>query len=126
MDRFYLGDALAEANQERQAIGFYCKAIALNPQFITSYHRLSTILGRQGKPERAIEFLQQAIAQNPKNAESYYLLALQWSRLKNWDNAVKTYGQVLQIDPQYPEASKRLNHALAEKLKLKRQAISDS
>ena len=126
MDRFCLGDALAEANQERQAIGFYCKAIALNPQFVTSYHRLSAILSRQGKPERAIEFLQQAIAQNPKNAESYYLLALEWEKFENWENAVKTYGQVLQIEPQHPEASKRLNHALAEKLKLKRQAVSDS
>ena len=126
MDRFYLGNALAEDNQDQQAISFYCKAIALNPQFLTSYHRVSAILARQGKYLQAIEFLNQAIAQDPQSAESYYLLARQWEQQKDWDNAVKTYGRVLQVDPQYPEASKKLNHALAEKLRLKRQAIAKS
>ena len=125
MDRFYLGNALAEDNQDRQAIIFYCKAIAIDPQFTPAYHSLSKILAQQGKRQQAIEFLQQAIAQNPKNAESYYLLARQWELQKNWDKAVKTYGRVLQIEPQYPEASKRLNHALAEKLKLRQQATSE-
>ena len=126
MDRFYLAQTLAEDGRDRQAIGFYCKAIALNPQFVTSYHRLGTILSDLGKYDRAIEFLQQAIAQDPQNAESYYLLARQWEKLENWDNAVKTYGRVLQIEPQHSEALKRLNHALAEKLRLKRQAKSES
>ena len=73
MDRFYLGDALAEENQERQAIGFYCKAIALNPQFITSYHRLSAILNRQGKPERASRIF--TAGDRPKSQKCRILLS---------------------------------------------------
>lgn len=120
MDRFYLGNTLVQQKQEQQAIGFYYKAIVLNPQFAESYHRIAKILSKQGKLYEAIEFLEQAIRKNPRNAESYYLLALQWEQINNWENAVKTFSQVLQLEPQYPEASKKLNHALAQKLKLSR------
>jgi tetratricopeptide (TPR) repeat protein len=122
MDRFYLGNALVEQNQQQQAIGFYYKAIVLNPKFLSSYHRLSDILDQQGKHQEAIEFLLQGIEHNPQSPESYYLLAQQWEKLQNWDNAVKTYSRVLQLEPQFPEALQKLNHALAEKLKMKRQA----
>ena len=122
LDRFYLGNALVDQDQKQQAIGFYYKAIVLNPQFSPSYHRLSDVLSQQGKHEEAIEFLEQGILQNPKNPESYYLLAQQWEHLQNWENAVKTYSQVLQLEPQFPEASQKLNHALAQKLKSNRQS----
>ena len=124
MDRFYLGNALAETDQDQQAISFYYKAVAIDPHLTSAYHRLSELLVNQGKEEQAIEFLQQAIDRNPQSAESYFLLAQHWEQQQNWDNAVKTYGRVLEIEPKYPEASKRLNHALAEKLK--RQASSKS
>ncbi len=117
IDRFALADALVEQNQEQQATGFYHQVITLDPTFSPSYHRLSDLLSRQGKHEQAIALLEKGIRQNPHNPESYYLLALQWEKLENWDKAVKTYSQVLQIEPQYPEASKKLNHALAQKLK---------
>ncbi len=126
LDRFYLGNALVDQDQKQQAIGFYYKAIVLNPQFSPSYHRLSDVLSQQGKHEEAIEFLEQGIRQDPKNPESYYLLAQQWEHLQNWENAVKTYSQVLQLEPQFPEASQKLNHALAQKLKSNRQSQSQS
>ncbi|MEM7592129.1 MAG: tetratricopeptide repeat protein [Cyanobacteria bacterium P01_A01_bin.83] len=123
LDRFYLANALVDRNQEQQAISFYCKAIASNPQFSQSYHRLSDVLSRQGKHQQAIDFLLQSISQNPQNPQSYYLLAQQWSSLQDWENAVKTYSQVLQLEPQFPEASQKLNHALAQKLKSKNRHI---
>lgn len=127
LDRFYLGNALVDRDQQQQAIGFYCKAIALNPQFSPSYHRLSDVLSKQGKYQQAIKFLEQGIDQNPQNPESYYLLAQQWENLQHWENAVKTYSRVLQLEPQFPEASQKLNHALAQKLKSKsRRAQSSS
>jgi len=126
MDRFHLADALVEQHQEQQAIGFYYKAVVLDPTFSASYHRLSDILSQQGKHEEAIEFLEQGIQQNPQNPESHYFLAHQWEQLGHWDNAVKIYSRVLEMEPKYPEASKKLNHALAQKLKLSRQAKSES
>lgn len=126
LDRFYLGNALVDQDQKQQAIGFYYKAIVLNPKFAPSYHRLSDILSEQRKHEEAIEFLEQGIRQNPKTPETYYLLAQQWEHLQNWENAVKSYSQLLELEPQFPEASQKLNHALAEKLKSNRQLKSQS
>ena len=125
-DRFRLANALVEQNQSQQAIGFYYKAAALEPSFSPSYHRLSEILSEQGKYDEAIEFLQQSIQHNPQNAESYFLLANQWEELEKWDNAVKNYSRALQIDHKYPEATKKLNYALAQKLKSNRKATRES
>jgi tetratricopeptide (TPR) repeat protein len=123
MDRFHLAGALVKQHQEQQAIGFYYKALVLDPTFSDSYHRLSEILSHQGKHDEAIELLERGIQQNPQDPELYYLLAYQWERLENWDNAVKTYSRVLEIEPKYPEALKKLNHALAQKLKLKSEKV---
>lgn len=126
LDRFYLGNALIDRGREQEAIGYYYKAIVLNPKFSQSYRRLSEILSKRGKHKKAIEFLEQEIAHNPQDPEAYYFLAQQWEILQNWENAVKLYSRVLQLDRQFPEASQKLNHALAEKLKSNRQAQSKS
>ncbi len=125
-DHFYLGNALVDRGQQQKAVGFYCQAIDLNPQFSQSYHRLGEILSNQGKHREAIEFLEQGISHNPQDPKSYSILGQQWEMLQDWEKAVKTYSQLLELEPKFPEASQRLNHALAEKLKLNRQAKSQS
>jgi tetratricopeptide (TPR) repeat protein len=121
MDRFYLGNALADQGQQQQAISFYHQAILLNPRFIQTYHRLSEILSKQKQHQEAIKFLEQGIHYNPNDPESFYFLGQQWEILENWGSTVKMYSKVLQLEPQYPGASQKLNHALAEKLKVESQ-----
>ncbi|MGL4880507.1 MAG: tetratricopeptide repeat protein [Waterburya sp.] len=121
IDRFYLGNALVDQGQQQQAISFYHKAILLNPRFTQSYHRLSEILSKQKQHQEAVKCLEQGIHCNPHDPESYYFLGQQWEMLENWGTAVKMYGKVLQLEPQYPGASQKLNHALAEKLKVESQ-----
>ncbi len=118
MDRFYLGNALIDQGQSQQALSYYYKAIVLNPLFSQSYYRLSEILSKQGKHKEAIEFLKLEISNNPNNVDSYFFLGQQLELVNNWDGAVKIYSRLLQIEPQYPGASQKLNHALANKLKL--------
>jgi tetratricopeptide (TPR) repeat protein len=126
LDRFYLGNALVAKNQSQQAIEFYYQAIVLNPRFVQSYYRISEILSQRSKHTEAINFLEQGINHNPQDPESYFLLGQQWEALKDWENAVKAYSQVLKLEPQYPEALRKLNYALAQKLKLNHQAKSNS
>ena len=121
LDRFYLGNALAEKGQHQQAVSFYYKTIVLNPKFVQAYHRVGEILSQQGKHEQAIKFLKQGIDQNPRDAESFYLLGQQFELIQSWENAVKIFSKVLQLEPQFPGASQKLNHALAKKLKLSHQ-----
>ena len=116
LDRFYLGNALTEHNQDRQAIGFYYKAIVLNPKFIQAYHRMAESLSKQGKHQQAIEFLKQGIERNPEDADSFFFLGREFESIQDWDSAVKTYSKVLQLEPKYPGASQKLNRALSQKL----------
>ncbi len=116
IERFYLGNALINQGQQQQAISCYYKAIVLDPRFIHAYHRLSKVFSQQGKHNEAIKFLEQGINHNPEDAESYYLLGQQFEIQQKWDSAVKAYSKLLQLEPQFPEASQKLNHALAEKL----------
>ena len=118
LDRFYLANALVEQGEETLAISFYYKAIVLNPKLVQAYHRVGEVLSRQGKHKQAIKFLMQGINQNPQDAESFYLLGQQFESIKDWDNTVKIFSKVLQLEPQFPGASQKLNRALAEKLKL--------
>ena len=118
LDYFYLGNALVAEGKPQQAISFYCQGIVLNPQFAEFYYRISELLSQQSKHSEAIKFLQQGINYNPQDSESYYLLGQQWEALENWENAVKNYSQVLKLEPQFPQALTKLNHALAQKLKL--------
>lgn len=124
IDRFNLANALVDRGQQQQAISFYCKAIVLDPKFMQSYYSLSEILSQQGKHQKAIEFLQQGITHHPQDPESHALLGQQWEILQNWENAVKAYSRVLQLEPQFPQASQKLNHALAQKLRLNRRAYN--
>ena len=121
LDRFYLANALVNQSKTQQAIGFYYKTIVLNPKFAQAYHRLAEVLSQQNKHQQAIEFLQQGLYHNPDDAESHFFLGQQFEALQDWDSAVKTYSKTLQLDPQFPEATQKLNHALAEKLKLSHQ-----
>lgn len=126
IDRFYLANALIDQDQQEQAISFYYKAILLNPSLVQAYHRLGEVLSQQGKHQEAIDFLQQGIEHNPRDAESYYLLGQQLAIQKNWDQTVKVYSKVLQLEPQFPGASQKLNHALAKKIKLSQKLKSPS
>ncbi|MEM8832053.1 MAG: tetratricopeptide repeat protein [Cyanobacteria bacterium P01_G01_bin.19] len=121
LDRFYLANALAEQGDNQQAIGFYCQAIALNPKLVQAYHRVAEVLSKQYKYQQAIEFLKQGISENSHDVESFYLLGQQFEAIESWDNAVKIYSKVMQLDPQFPGASQKLNRALAQKLKLSKR-----
>lgn len=117
IDRFYLGNALVDQGQQQQAISCYYQGIVMEPRFIQPYHRLSEVLSQQGKHQEAIRYLKEVINHHPEDAESYYFWGQQLEILQKWDGAVKAYSKVLELEPQFPEALQKLNHALAEKLK---------
>lgn len=117
-DRLNLGNVLAQQGNLERAVNCFYKAILLQPNFAQAYHRLVEVLGEQGKYEDAIEFCQKAVMYNPQDSDAYYLLGEQLVAVERWDLAVKAFSKVLDLQPRFPQASQKLNHALAEKLKL--------
>ena len=121
-DRFNLGNALLKQGKLDLAIRSYYKAIEISPSFYQAYYRLGEVLNEQEKYHDAAQVYQKLVEHNPKDADCYYLLGQQLENLKQWDKAVKAYSKVLELQPRFPQASKKLNHALAEKLRLDLEA----
>ena len=121
-DCFNLGNALLKQEKPDLAIHSYYQAIAISPSLYQAYYRLGEVLNEQGKYERAAQVYQKLVENNREDADSYYLLGQQLEYLKQWDKAVKAYSKVLELQPRFPQASKKLNHALAEKLRLDLEA----
>lgn len=120
-DRFNFGNALAQQGNLDRAVNCFYKALLLKPNFNEAYHRLVEVLSELGKHEDAVEFCQKAIAYDPKDAEAYYLLGEQLVIQERWNQAVKAFGQLLELQPRFPQGLQKLNHALAEKLKFDSQ-----
>ncbi len=121
-DRFNFGNALSQQGKFNLAINHYQQAITLNPHLLPAYYRLGEIFNEQEKHQNAVEIYQKAVKFNPQEADIYYLLGQQLGILKQWNQAVKAYSKVLQLQPRFPQASQKLNHALAEKLRLDLEA----
>ena len=116
-DYFYLGKSFIEQGKLRKGMNYCFQAIKLNPNYLEAYYHIATVLSQQGQKEKAIDYFLHAIKRNPEEPQSYYLLGQEYAAQTKWEEAVKAYSQVLAIQPIFPHASERLNHALAEKLK---------
>lgn len=116
-DRLNFGNALAQQGELDRAVSCFYKAILLKPQFSEAYHRLVEVLSDLGKHEDAVEFCQKAILSNPQDTETYYLLGEQLVILERWTQAVKTFRELLELQPRFPQGLEKLNYALSQKLK---------
>jgi tetratricopeptide (TPR) repeat protein len=116
VDYLHLGNAWFDREQLERAISSYRQAIALKPNYGKAYHRLGTVLSKQGKSERAIASYDKAIELNPEDATAYYSLGNELENQPRWDGAVKAYSRVLQLEPRFPNASGKLNYALSKKI----------
>ncbi len=115
---FNLGKALVKQGDRQRAVNCYSLAIDLKPDFFAAYHKLGETLIQMGRRQEAIECFRKAVDNNPRDTDAYFSLGEQLTANQQWDNAVQAYRRVLELQPKYPQASHKLNHALAEKLKL--------
>ena len=115
---FNLGKALVKQGDRQRAVNCYSLAIDLKPDFFAAYHKLGETLIQMGRRQEAIECYRKAVDNNPRDTDAYFSLGEQLTANQQWDNAVQAYRRVLELQPKYPQASHKLNHALAEKLKL--------
>lgn len=114
---FILGDALKKAGNRTRAISCYEQALRIQPHFNEAYERLGKLYQETGKKKNALACYQAAVNYNPEDAYFNYSLAELQGKQGAWDDAVKAYLKVLEIQPNYPQVSQKLNHALLEKLK---------
>ncbi len=116
-EKYYqqLGDILEDLEQWDEAIDSYMQVLQLNPEADFIYCKIGAIYGKQSKWEDAILYYKKAIELDPNNGQYYYILgvALQEYAQLNLEKAIAAYHRVLELNPEHPEAGKKLQQVQA-------------
>ena len=98
--------SLAENYDE--AIAYYKKAIAINPNYADAHANLGANYMQQGKFDEAISNLKEAIKIDPTNAGAHFNLGLVYDKEGKMDEAISEYEKAIDIDPCFAKAYQNL------------------
>ena len=112
-----LGEAYQKQGNEAAAINEYRKAINIKPEYTMSYLKLADVFENRGDDEFAIAELRSAIDVNPNFTEGKIKVAEISTQIGKETQAIKLYQDVLQTEPENPEALKGLANAYYFKAK---------
>jgi lipoprotein NlpI len=98
-----------------RALGDFDAAIALLPQFPSSYIYRALIWTDRREFDRARDDLMQALRLNPNNALIYNNLGSVYEHREELDLALENYGAAIRLDPAYAEAFYNRAHAFIAK-----------
>ena len=101
---FYQGNAKSFSGKYEEAIEYYSKAIALNPQFANAYNNRGNAKYSLGENEEAIKDYNQAIELNPQHASAYNNRGIAKSSLGDDDEAIQDYDKAIELNPKFVEA----------------------
>ena len=99
---FFLGFALERNDQPEEAMGYFEKALQLNPRDIdlsSIYCHLGVCLKDLERYEQAIEFLDRAKTCNADQKEIYNVLGFCYFKLKEHHKAIEAFEKAIEIDP---------------------------
>lgn len=82
-----------------KAIAQYRRAVAVNHNFASGYHRLGLALSATGRHEEAIDAIAKAVALKPENAVLRNNLAYEYMHLKRWEHAERELEKAIELQP---------------------------
>src|SRR5262249_7402708 len=109
-----LGGALADLGRRNDALRWYHRALALDPDFGAAHYNLASSLAEQGDIDEAIKHYERAI-QLKEGAAAYYNLGLFLGARNQLDKAIEYGREGVRINPDVPLAHYNLGTLLAEK-----------
>jgi curved DNA-binding protein CbpA len=86
------------------ALGCFCQAIKLNPDYWEAYLERAQIYYIQSKDRNALEDCGQVIQRHPQSSQAYYLQGRARHRLGYLANAVESYSQAIAHNSAHPQA----------------------
>ena len=109
------GYALAQSGKPKEAIEYYDRVLAKDPNNVITHGRLALALAAMGSIDEAIEHCRIVLAARPDDAEMHNNLGMLLQRQDKIDEAIECYKKALQIDPKFQNARENLDSALAQK-----------
>jgi superkiller protein 3 len=98
-----LGKALAERGAYKEAIPYYCKALALElkDQLAAVHTDLGDAYRKDDEKAKAVESYQRALQLDRKNANIYRQLALLLTEAREFNQAVQVFQAAVEADPEF-------------------------
>ena len=109
-----LGEVFAQKNMPDKAEPSYLEATRLRKDWTLPYLNLSRLKMASNKPDEAIAVLENGIESNPDDATLRLTLASVQQSAKKFDDAMKTYRELLAINPKMDVAANNLAALLAD------------
>lgn len=99
-----IGMALTDLARYDEAIRYLLRATRLAPSYATAHLNLGVAFFRNGEIEKARASNQQAIIHDSGCSEARFNLAKIFEKEGNFEEAVRTYSELLELDPKYTQA----------------------
>ncbi|MBW4618069.1 MAG: DUF563 domain-containing protein [Cyanosarcina radialis HA8281-LM2] len=117
VDRYNLGNALAQQGKFDEAIACWQEVISLQPDLVVAYQQLGTVFQKLENFDAAITNYSQALAIRA-DFEIAYNLGLCFLEQRQWQEAIACFQQVIQLQPNYSPAYGELGYTLLQQGKL--------
>ena len=104
----YLGVALQSGGEHAQAREAFRKALVERPNDSRSVYHLATADIALGRWEDALGSLRTLLHEQPEHAQGWLQLGIVQAQLKDWEAAEGALERALAIDPNLPDAQRRL------------------
>ncbi len=109
------GYAVAQSGNPKDAIEYYKKALAKNPDDIITHGRLALALAAVNRIDEAIEHCRIVLAAKPDDVEMHTNLGILLQSQNRLDEAIESFNKALQADPKFQKARDCLSAAIALK-----------
>ena len=103
-----LGILSARESKTDEAIGYFQKALAINPEHPVALQNLGNAYRQKKDWDAARKTLERALALNPEDAEANYGLGMVYAQLNDTGRAYEFLQKALAARPAYPEALNNL------------------
>jgi tetratricopeptide (TPR) repeat protein len=99
ISRMYLGTALAQMGNPREAIQQFSEALRQTPQNTGLHYNLGIVLLRLGSEEEALEHFQAAVGSDPLFTQANFQMANLSMRHGRFTDAEQAYARVIEQEP---------------------------
>jgi cytochrome c-type biogenesis protein CcmH/NrfG len=102
-----IGNLYYDAQQYKDAIGYYTKSLASDPKDANVRTDMATAYAYAGDADRAISEFNTALKYDPKHGQTMFNLGMiEWQGKGDMKAAVDTWEKLLKVVPDYPDRAK--------------------
>ena len=120
-----MGAAHAEIGQNKQAIGYWEKALEIHPLMTEVHINMGVVYERMGKKKKAIAAYQKALEQDNRNTIAHYNLGVIHAKNKDIPKAVESWQKASKLDSKDEKVLTSLGWAY-ESLGKKKKALQEN